>query len=221
MRIVIAGGHGKVGLRLGRLLVARHCTAVGLIRNPGQIVDLRAAGMQPIVCDLEGSDVDTVAGVLTGTDAVVFAAGAGPGSDAARKDTVDRRAAVLLADACERADVPRYLLLSSMGVESVRDGATPPGVEDAFAAYLRAKLAAEQDVRARELAWTVLRPSRLTDDAGTGRVRLGPSVRRADVSRDDVAEVLAALLDAPASAGKVLELTAGDVPVAEAVASVS
>ena len=150
---------------------------------------------------------------------MVFAAGAGPGSGDERKDSVDRAGAVLLADAAEEAGVGRYLLVSSMGVEQVRDGATPEGVEDAFVTYLRAKLAAEDDVRARSFGWTVLRPGRLTDDQGSGRVRLAPHVPRGEVPRADVAEVLAALLRSPAAAGKVLELCSGDDAVEAAVAA--
>ena len=219
MRIVIAGGHGQVGLRLGRLLSEAAHTAVGLVRDPSQIDALRVARMTPIVLDLEDSSVDDVAGVLMGADAVVCAAGAGPGSGIARKDTVDRGAAVLLADACEQAEVGRYLLLSSMGVESVRDGAEPDGVDEVFLAYLRAKLAAEDDVRSRNLEWTVLRPGRLTDEPGTGHVRLAEQVDRGDVPRDDVAAVLAGLVQQPRSAGAVLELVGGDTPVADAVAA--
>ncbi len=219
MRIAIAGAHGQIGLRLGRRLAERGDTVVGLIRSSSQADDLRAAGVQPEVLDLEATPVERLAEALAGADAVVFSAGAGAGSGDARKDTVDRAAAGLLADAAEAAGVGRYLLVSSMGVESVRDGATPDGVEDAFVSYLRAKLAAEDDLRARSLAWTVLRPGRLTDDPGTGRVRLAPRVDRGDVPRDDVAAVLVALLDAPGTAGRVLELTAGDTPVDEAVAA--
>lgn len=146
-----------------------------------------------------------------------FAAGAGPGSGAARKDTVDRAAAALLADAAERAGVGRYLLVSSMGVNSVRDGAAPAGTDDVFLAYLRAKLAAEDDLRGRALDWTVLRPGGLTDDPGTGHVTLAPHVERGKVSREDVAAVLAALLDEPATARAVLELVGGPTPVDEAV----
>lgn len=218
MRIVIAGGHGQVGLRLGRLLAGGAHNPVGLVRDPAQIADLRDAGVTPIVLDLEEAGVDEVAGVLTGADAVVFAAGAGAGSGAARKDSVDRAAAALLADAGEQAGVEQYLLVSSMGVERVRNGATPDGMDEVFVAYLRAKLAAEDDLRRRELAWTVLRPGRLTDDAGTGRVHLAPAAPSGDVPRDDVAAVLAALLDAPAP-GAVLELVGGDTPVGDAVAA--
>jgi uncharacterized protein YbjT (DUF2867 family) len=217
MRVVVAGAHGQVALRLGRLLAARGDTVVGLVRNPAHEADLRAAGVEPRVLDLEDSSVDEVGLALDGADAAVFSAGAGPGSGDDRKDTVDRAAVALLADACSLAGVDRLVLVSSVGVETVRDGATPEGVDPGFVAYLRAKLAAEEDLTARALAWTVLRPGRLTDDRGTGRVGLGPQVPRGEVTRDDVAAVLAALLDAPGTARQVLELSSGDVPVAEAV----
>jgi nucleoside-diphosphate-sugar epimerase len=150
---------------------------------------------------------------------VVFAAGAGPGSGVARKDTVDRGAAVLLADAAERAGVRRYLLVSSMGVDLVADGAQPEGVDEVFTAYLRAKLGAEQDLLAREqLAVSVVRPGGLTDDPGTGRVTLARHADRGSIPRDDVAAVLLALLDADRD-GAVVELVSGDTPVTEAVAA--
>ncbi|GAB3598347.1 NAD(P)H-binding protein [Angustibacter peucedani] len=220
MRIAIAGAHGKIGLRLGRLLAQRDDEVVGLVRNPAHGDDLRAAGVEPAVVDLEQASADEVGVAVEGCDAVVFAAGAGPGSGVARKDSVDRAAAILLADAAERAGVPRYVLVSSTGVERVRDGETPDGVDEVFVAYLRAKLAAEDDLRGRDLAWTVLRPGPLTDDPGTGRVALAaPPVARAEITRDDVAAVVVQLLDQPATAGQVLELMGGDVPVAEAVAA--
>jgi nucleoside-diphosphate-sugar epimerase len=219
MRIVIAGGHGKIALLLGRLLANRGDSAVGLIRDPDQQDDLRAAGMEPVLLDLESANAAEVGAVLADADAAVFAAGAGPGSGIARKDTVDRAGAVLLADGCERAGVGRYLLISAMGVESVRDGAVPDGVDDVFLAYLRAKLAAEDDVRRRSLASTVLRPGGLTDDPATGRVRLATHAERGRVPRADVATVSLALLDEPLSAGLVLELVSGDTLIHEAVAA--
>jgi nucleoside-diphosphate-sugar epimerase len=217
MRIVIAGAHGQIARRLGRLLSARGDTVVGIVRNPDHEPDVRADGMDPVVLDLESSSTGDVAGVVAGADAVVFAAGAGPGSGPARKDTVDRAAAVLTADAAEHAGVPRYLLVSSMGVESVADGRRPEGMDDVFVAYLQAKLAAERDVLARSgLRTTVLRPGGLTDDPGTGRVALRPSVDPGGVPRDDVAAVLVALLDADLD-GAILELVGGSTPVEEAV----
>src|SRR4051794_41919015 len=105
MRIVIAGGHGQIALRLERLLSARGAEVAGIVRKPEQAGDLLAAGAEPVVCDLESASVDDVAKHLEGADAVVFAAGAGPGSGAARKETVDRGASVLFADAAERAGV--------------------------------------------------------------------------------------------------------------------
>ncbi|MEU8300560.1 SDR family oxidoreductase [Micromonospora sp. NPDC048909] len=215
MRVVIAGGHGKIARLLERQLAGRGDTAVGLIRNPEHAAALTVAGAEPVVCDLEHTDVAEVAGHLSGADAVVFAAGAGPGSGAARKDTVDRAAAGLLADAAQRAGVRRYLLVSSMGVE--RDPA--PGTDEVFVAYLRAKKAAEDDVTSRDLDWTVLRPGRLTDEQPTGRVTLARHAPRGAVTRADVAQVLVALLDRPASAGRILELVGGNTPLGEAVAT--
>lgn len=219
MRIVIAGAHGQIARRLSRLLTGRGDSVVGIVRNPGHVPDLESDGAEPAVLDLEHASVDDVAAVVTGADAVVFAAGAGPGSGTARKDTVDRAAAVLLADGAERAGVPGYLLVSSMGVEAVAGGATPEGVDEVFIAYLRAKLAAEDDLLARPgLRTTVLRPGALTDDPGTGRVSLGRRVDRGEVPRDDVAAVLLALLDRPVG-GQVLELVGGPTPADEAVSS--
>ena len=219
MRIVVAGAHGQVARRLSRLLAARGDTVDGLVRDPGHVRDVEADGARPVVLDLERAAVDEVAVAVAGADAVVFAAGAGPGSGAARKDTVDRGAAVLLADAAEQARVGRYLLVSSMGVESVAGGAVPDGLDEVFVAYLRAKLAAEEDLLARPaLATTVLRPGGLTDDPGTGRVALARRVEQGQVPRDDVAAVLGSLLDHPAD-GAVLELVSGRVPVHEAVAA--
>ena len=120
MRIVIAGGHGKIALLLGRLLVGRGDSVVGLIRNPAQSADLSALGIEPVLLDLETAEVEAVAKVLAGADAAVFAAGAGPNSGAARKETVDLAASVLLADACEQAGVSRFVQISSIGVESVQ-----------------------------------------------------------------------------------------------------
>jgi uncharacterized protein YbjT (DUF2867 family) len=220
MRIVIAGAHGQVARRLGRLLSARGDSVVGIIRNPTHAADLTADGVEPALMDLESAPVADVVAAVAGADAVVFAAGAGPGSGAARKDTVDRGAAVLLADAAETAAVTHYLLVSSMGVDLVADGATPEGVDEVFTAYLRAKLAAEKDVLARRnLTTTVLRPGGLTDEPGTGRVSLARHVERGSVPRDDVAAVLLALLDRRSEDGAVLELVAGDVPIADAVAA--
>ncbi|MFH8366276.1 SDR family oxidoreductase [Streptomyces sp. NPDC018031] len=213
MRIVIAGGHGRIALRLERLLAGRGDEVAGIIRKPGQAGDLLAAGAEPVVCDLESASVGDVARHLESADAVVFAAGAGPGSGAARKETVDRAAAVLLADAAEQAGVRRYLMVSSMGA----DPEAPDGADPVFTAYLRAKGAADEAIRTRPgLDWTILRPGRLTDDPGTGRVTLAGRTGRGEVSRDDVAAALVALLDEERTTGLTLELIGGDQPVADA-----
>lgn len=189
-----------------------------MIRKPGQAGALLAAGAEPVVCDLESATVEELVRHLEGADAAVFAAGAGPGSGIERKDSVDRAAAALFADAAEAAGVRRYVIVSSMGA----DREPPKDTDPVFAAYLRAKGAADADVRSRAgLDWTVLRPGRLTDDPGTGRVTLAASTGRGEVTRDDVAAVLAALLAEPDTAGRTLELIGGDMPVEQAVKAVA
>ncbi|MGE2714061.1 NAD(P)H-binding protein [Mycolicibacterium litorale] len=215
MQVVIAGGHGKIALSVEKLLHQRGDTAIGLIRNPEHAGDLEAIGARPVVLDLERASVEDVATVLDGADAVVFAAGAGPGSGAARKQTVDRDAAILLADAAEAAGVGRYVAISSMGADAeAPDDAGDP----VFVAYLRAKGAADDALRSRSaLSTTIVRPGRLTDDAGVGRVRIADSTGYGAIPREDVAAVLVAVLDEPATGGKTFELVGGDTPVAEAI----
>lgn len=215
MRTVIAGGHGKIAQRLERLLAARGDRPAGLIRKPEQTGALLAAGAEPLVCDLESASVAELTRHLEGADAVVFAAGAGPGSGAERKETVDRAAAALLADAAEAAGVRRYVMVSAINV----DEEPPAGTDPVFAAYLRAKAAADADLRARTgLDWTILRPGRLTDAPGTGLVDLSPDAPRGEITRDDVAAVLAALLDTPATTGLTLNLVNGATAIPAAVA---
>ena len=216
MRVVIAGGHGQIALRLTRLLAQRGDTAVGIVRNPDHVDDVRAAGGDVVVLDLEQAGADEVAAAVAGADAVVFAAGAGPGSGTARKDTVDRAASVLFADAAEAAGVRRFLQVSAMGLDRADD----PSTEEVFAAYLRAKDAADRDVMARTgLDWTILRPGRLTNDPAVGTVTLAEHVPPGAVTRDDVAAVLVALLDRPDTAGRVYELVGGDTPIEAALSA--
>jgi nucleoside-diphosphate-sugar epimerase len=218
MRVVIAGGHGKIALILERLLADRGDSVSGLIRDPAQTADLEAAGAQAVVLDLERASVDDVAEQVRGADAVVFAAGAGPGSGAARKETVDRDAAILLADAAEAAEVARYVMVSALSAD---DRSLDDGYDEVFRAYMRAKADADANVRARAgLQTTIVRPGGLTDEAGSGHVVIAESTGRGTIPRADVAAVLLAVLDAPQTAGHTFEVISGQTPVAAAVTAV-
>jgi len=214
MYVVVAGAHGKVARRLGRLLVGGGDRVRGLIRDPGHAPNLEADGVEPAVCDLEATEVDELVAQLEAADAVVFAAGAGAGSGAERKWTMDRDGAVKLLEAAHAAGVARYVIVSSIGAEN------PPGDDDVFSVYLRAKAEADQALMASDRAWTVVRPGRLTDEPGEGRVRIDTQPFRAEVSRDDVAGVLAAALHEPRSARLVLYVGGGGGPIDVALAAV-
>jgi uncharacterized protein YbjT (DUF2867 family) len=210
--VAIAGGHGKIARRLTRLLVARGDRVRGLIRNPGHAADLQADGSEPVVCDLETADPEEIAKAIAGADAVVFAAGAGPGSGAARKLTMDRDGALKLLEAARAAGVGSYVIVSSLGAERAPSG------EDVFSVYLRAKADADQALAQSDRAWTIVRPGGLTDDPGSGKVRVDTEPIRGRVSRDDVATVLAALLHEPRAARRTLYVNGGGDPIEQALA---
>jgi uncharacterized protein YbjT (DUF2867 family) len=211
--VAIAGGHGKIALILGRLLAVRGDTVRGLIRNPEQEDDLRATGIEPVICDLE--DEGDAAAAVRGADAVVFAAGAGPGSGDARKKTVDLGGAVKLIEAAKAAGISRYLIVSSMGADKA-----PEDGSEGFGAYLQAKFEADEAVRASGLDYTVVRPGGLTDDEGTSLVTIAESTGRGQIPRADVAAVFVACLDEPATIGKSFDLITGTTPIPEAVAGI-
>lgn len=213
MEVAIAGGHGKIALALTRLLVERGDRVRSLIRNPDHEGDVADAGGQPVICDLEEDDEERIARAVGEADAIVFAAGAGPGSGPERKETMDYGGAVKLIAAAKRNGVGRYVIVSAMGADAAHEG------EDAFDAYLRAKGRADEELAASGLRYTIVRPGHLTDEPGTGRVFAAASGERGEIPRADVAAVLAAVLRQPASEGKTFELVSGRTGVEEAIAA--
>ena len=211
MLVTIAGGHGNIALRLTSLLHARGDQVRSLIRKAEHADDVRAAGGEPVICDLESASDYEVAAAVRGADAVLFAAGAGPGSGAERKWTMDYGGAVKLIAAAKAEGIRRYVIVSSTGADPDAPG------DDTFSVYLRAKGKADADLAASGLDYTIVRPGRLTDDPGSGRVSLGPKVERGEIPRDDVAAVLAAVLHDPATSGLTFEAMSGEVPIDEAV----
>jgi len=209
--IVIAGGHGLIGLQLGRLLSARGDTVRSLVRNFDHAGDVAATGAEPVMADLEAPD--DLGPVVSGADAVVFAAGAGPGSGAARKRTVDYGGAVKLLEAATSTGARRYLIISSMGAGDPASGS------EAMRPYLEAKAQADAAVAGSDLDWTIVRPGGLTDDAGSGMVAVGSGLGFGSVPRADVAAVLAACLDEPRTVRATFDLVSGSTPIAEALAS--
>ncbi len=211
MDVVIAGGHGKIGLQLGKLLAERGDRVRGLIRQAEQADDLVEGGIEPVLCDLEG-DGDVVT-AIRGADAVVFAAGAGGGSGAERKRTMDYGGAVKLIGAADAEPARRYLMVSAMGA------ADPPADGgDVFGEYLRAKADADRALEASGLDYTIVRPGGLTDDPPTGEVTIGTGLDRGQIPRADVVAVLAAALPAHNTIGKAFELISGETPIEQAVA---
>ena len=212
MQVVIAGGHGKIARQLERLLADSGHRVLALIRSREQDSDVREAGAEPVICDLEQED--ELSHYVQGSEAVVFAAGAGPGSGAERKRTVDLGGALKLLDAARVTGARRYLMVSSIGAED------PSAAPEQMRPYLEAKAEADQRLAESELDWTIVRPGRLTDDPGTGRVTATTDMSvRGEIPREDVARVLAGALGDPGTIGKTFVVVSGETPVDEAVAA--
>jgi len=213
-RVAVIGAHGKVGQQILHLLYDAGHESVGVIRNPEHAEDIVRLGGEPLVHDLENSSAEEFAALLEGVDALVFTAGAGPDSGIERKRTVDLGASVLSQEAAAAAGIRRFVQISAIGV----DEPLAEDTEKVWRAYVEAKRDADTALRKTDLDWTILRPGGLTTDEGTGRVELGDTVERGSIPREDVAAVVVAVLEQPASIGRTWELVSGDVPVEDAVA---
>jgi uncharacterized protein YbjT (DUF2867 family) len=213
MRVLVAGAHGKTARRLVRTLVGGGHEVRGLVRKEEQLADVEADGAEPVLVDLETDEVDGRVGeAVAGCDAVVFAAGAGPGSGEARKETMDYGGATKLVEAAERNGAGRYLMLSSMGAGD------PEAGPEAMRPYLRAKAKADERLRGSGLDWTIIRPGSLTEEEGTGLVEAAESLgRRGEIPREDVATTFALALEFPNTVGKTFELLSGEMPIRDAL----
>lgn len=211
MRVAIAGGHGKIALHLTRMLAERGDQVVSLIRNPDQSGDIEDAGGAPVIADLERASADELAAAIGSADAIVFAAGAGPGSGPERKESVDYEGAAKLADAGRKLEAQRYVIVSSMGADPDHPG------DDVFDVYLRAKGRADEAAIGSGLTYVIVRPGMLTDGQGTGLVTVASSVERGEIPREDVAAVLAECLRTESVADRVFEVVGGETPIPDAL----
>jgi len=212
-RILLIGGHGKIALLAEPLLVAagHHVTAV--IRNPAHEPEVAATGAEPLVADIERFDLDQLTNLVSGNDVVVWSAGAG-GGDAARTYAVDRDAAIRAIDAARAVGGVRFVMVSYFGAGP--DHGVDP--DNGFFAYAEAKAAADEHLRASGLAYTVLAPSALTFDAPTGLIDVDAAAGTS-VSRADVAAVIAAVVDTPATVGRTISFNSGTTPIVDALTS--
>ncbi len=195
MKILIAGSTGKTGLRLVRELQTRGHSPIAMVRESSDTSGL-PEGVEQRRGDLTDLDDD----VTQGCEVVVFAAGSGGDTSPELTDKVDRDGAKALVDLSFSSGVRRFVMLSSIG-------AGDPDPQSDLAHYLEAKHAADEHLMAADLEYAILRPVALTDDDGTGDVRLGENADpEGEAARGDVARILADAAEAPEWAGKVLEM---------------
>ncbi|MDR9364666.1 MAG: SDR family oxidoreductase [Balneolaceae bacterium] len=211
MKITIVGAHGQIAMLLHPILIERGHNVRGIIRKEEQADDLRDLGVEPVIADIE--KLDDISGAVGNVDAVLFAAGAGPGSGAVRKWTVDRDGAIKLMEACHKNGIDRYVIISAMGLDKPRGS-------EVFKVYQKAKAEADEALRHSGLDYTIVKPGRLTDEPGNGKVSIGKNLERGEIPREDVAEVLAEVFDNPQTIEMEFDLVSGDQSISEAISKI-
>ncbi|WP_234567776.1 SDR family oxidoreductase [Rhodohalobacter sp. 614A] len=209
MKITVVGAHGQISMLMHPKLIANGHSVRGIIRKEKQAADLKELGVEPIVADIE--ELDDISDAVGDADAVLFAAGAGPGSGAERKWTVDRDGAIKLIDACKKNGIDRYVIISAMGLDNPRGN-------DVFQVYQKAKAEADEALKKSGLDYTIVKPGRLTDEIGTGMISVGKDLDRGEIPREDVASVLAEIFDKSETIGMEFDLLSGDQTIANALA---
>ena len=210
MDITIVGGHGSIAMLLHPILSQKGHHIRAIIRKEEQADELREAGAEPVICDIEQQE--DIAEAVGDADVVLFAAGAGPGSGAARKWTVDRDGAIKLIKAAQKNGISRYVMISAMGTTGEISHEN-----DVFETYLKAKAQADGALRNSGLDYTIIKPGRLTDDKGTGQIMLDTHVERGEIPRADVATLLAEIIERPETAGLEFEVISGEQDITKAV----
>lgn len=214
--VAIIGGHGQIALSLTGILHSRGDRVLSLVRNPEHSGEIEAAGGTPVVIDIENSGPREIADAIDGADSVVFAAGAGPGSSAERKVTVDLEGSVKSAEAATLARIPSFIQISFIGAELP----TPEGTDPVFAAYWAAKREADRRLESTTLDWVIVKPGTLTNDPASGKGELGASLNRgARTRRADVAELIAHVIDEPRSARHTIGIAEGQTDLREALSA--
>lgn len=215
-RIVIVGGHGKIALSLAELLSGRGHHVHSLIRNSDQEADISATGAMPVLADIEALSAEELSEIFTGNDTIVFAAGAG-GASMERTYAVDRDAAIRTMDAAAHAGVDRYIMLSYKGASL--DHGVPE--DNDFFAYAESKAAADDHLRKGPLHYTIVGPGSLSSEQASGMIDVGDAATAEQASRDNVAQVLAEVIDSDNTIGHTIEFMDGSTPIADAVAAIA
>lgn len=203
MRIVVIGASGRTGILVVEALVKAGHSVVGTIRNPRRTVDLVKLGAEVALIDLDSSPLEAIVFAIKGADAVVFAAG----SAAGETSELDRKGTLRTVRAAEKAGVPRYVSISSIGAST---GLSTRSMSEEMKDYYRQKRAAAKHITGSTLQWTILEPGELTDGGGTGKVTLSEAaIAEESIPRADVAAAVVACLEEPRTAGHVYQLTRG------------
>jgi uncharacterized protein YbjT (DUF2867 family) len=203
MNVLVAGAHGKVGQHVVDVLDRSDHDVTAMVRNESYVADMADFDVETVVADL----TEDVSHAIRGHDAIIFAAGSS-GEDV---EGVDRDGAIRMVEAAEEYSVERFVMLSAMNADD------PEASPDDLREYLIAKQAADDRLKSSDLTYTIVRPTVLTDDPATGKIRAAEKLDRGEITRADVARTLVAALDTDETHDKTFEIVAGDEPIETAL----
>lgn len=208
MKFAIVGASGATGKEIARQAVKGGHEVVSVVRAAGRA----PAGTTEFLHDFNNNDGSALKSAFASSDVVIFAAGAGWGSDDIER--VDLEGTKATVEAAISASVHRYVQISAIGAE----GDIPEGFGTAWGRrYYGVKLQADRVVQESGLDWTILRPGGLTSGAATGKIELGVNVAFGSISRRDLAAVVLEVARNASSSGRAWEVVNGGRPIAEAV----
>ncbi|OYD07441.1 SDR family oxidoreductase [Paludifilum halophilum] len=209
MNILVIGANGQVGKQLVERLGHSEHQVRGMIREESQAADLEAFGAETVVADLEGD----ISHAVRGCDAIVFAAGSGAHTGPDKTELVDHLGAIRSIEEAEKQGVMRFVMLSALRAKEPEKG------PEKLHHYLEAKKKADDRLAASHLDYTIVRPGRLSNEPGQGTVSASESLefQPDPITRTDVAESLAEILDLKNTHRKGIDLLPGTTPIREAL----
>lgn len=214
MKVLIIGANGQIGKETVALLGKSKHNVRAMVRDENQRAELEKRGGEVVVADLE-KDFERV---FEGCEAVIFTAGSGGHTGPDKTELVDRQGAMKAIDLAKKHSVKRFLIVSSMNAD------TPDNGPDSMKHYYKAKGDADQHLQASGLNYTIVRPGRLSNDSGNGKIEAAEKIenptRDRHIPRQDVAQVMVTSLETENTSHRAFEVLSGHTPIEQALKSV-
>ncbi|MDE0886446.1 MAG: SDR family oxidoreductase [Myxococcota bacterium] len=208
-KILTIGANGQIGRLFCEKAMDAELPIRAMVRSDEQRARFEAQGVEAVVGDVEGDFFHA----FDGCDQVVFTAGSGGSTGGDKTLLVDLYGAIRAIAESEARGVKHFVMVSALRAEQ------PLKAVPAMRHYMVAKLLADQRLIESNVAATVLRPGRLTDEVGSGRVRTSAAAGDGfDISRENVASCIREALRQPSRSNRVVDLLDGDTLIRDVFA---